>query len=224
MIYITGDTHIPVDIQKLSTKKFPQQRDLTKDDYVIICGDFGGVWDDSNEEHYWIKWLKSKPFTTLFIDGNHENFDRLNSLPLVPFGGNQVHKVAEGIYHLLRGQTYSIEGKTFFTLGGASSHDRDIRTEGKNWWAQELPSKQDFNTAEKTLSDLGNKVDYILTHAAPSSVQKQLTPDYPTDTLTDFLEQILHQVQYQKWFFGHYHQDVDLNENQHAVFDRIISL
>lgn len=60
MIYITGDTHIPVDIQKLSAKKFPKQKELTKNDYVIIWGDFGGIWDGSNEEKYWIKWLKEK--------------------------------------------------------------------------------------------------------------------------------------------------------------------
>ena len=50
MIYITGDTHIPVDIGKLSVKRFPEQKEMTKRDYVIICGDFGGVWDGSNEE------------------------------------------------------------------------------------------------------------------------------------------------------------------------------
>lgn len=43
MIYITGDTHIPIDIGKLSTSRFPKQKSLTKDDYVIVCGDFGGV-------------------------------------------------------------------------------------------------------------------------------------------------------------------------------------
>ena len=67
MIFITGDTHIPIDIGKLSSKCFPEQKEMTKNDYVIICGDFGGVWDGSNEEKYWIKWLKSKNFTTLFI-------------------------------------------------------------------------------------------------------------------------------------------------------------
>ena len=84
MIYVTGDTHIPVDIQKLSTKRFPAQKELTKDDYVIICGDFGGVWDvdrfkvqESPEEKNALDWLESKPFTTLFVPGNHENYDRL---------------------------------------------------------------------------------------------------------------------------------------------------
>lgn len=50
MIYITGDTHIPNDIDKLNEVKFPKQLELTKTDYVIICGDFGGVWDNSEKE------------------------------------------------------------------------------------------------------------------------------------------------------------------------------
>ena len=41
MIYVTGDTHANIDIEKLNTTKFPQQKTLTKDDYLIICGDFG---------------------------------------------------------------------------------------------------------------------------------------------------------------------------------------
>ena len=42
MIYITGDTH--ADFIRFSTDKFPIQKGMTKNDYVIICGDFGGVW------------------------------------------------------------------------------------------------------------------------------------------------------------------------------------
>ena len=64
MIYITGDTHIPSDIGKLSAKRFREQKNLSKNDYLIICGDFGGVWDGSNEEKYWLKWLRDKSFTT----------------------------------------------------------------------------------------------------------------------------------------------------------------
>jgi len=74
MIYITGDTHIPIDISKLNAKNFPQQKLLDKDDYVIICGDFGGVWDESKEEMFWRNWLHERNFITLFVDGNHENF------------------------------------------------------------------------------------------------------------------------------------------------------
>lgn len=77
MIYVTGDTHANIDIEKLNTTKFPQQKNLTKDDYLIICGDFGLCWDGSRREMWWQDWLTAKNFTTLWIDGNHENFDML---------------------------------------------------------------------------------------------------------------------------------------------------
>ena len=79
MIFITGDIHGNIDINKLNSKKFAEQKNLTKSDFVIIAGDFGLVWDESKECQYWIKWLSEKNFTTLFIDGNHENFNLLNS-------------------------------------------------------------------------------------------------------------------------------------------------
>jgi hypothetical protein len=61
---------------RFNTDIFPEQKDMTKDDYVIVCGDFG-IWDDSKRKRYWLKWLDEKPFTTLFVDSNHENFDLL---------------------------------------------------------------------------------------------------------------------------------------------------
>ena len=57
---------------------------MTKDDLVIICGDFGGIWNYRGEtkyEHYWLKWLEEKTFITLLVSGNHENFNRLSEYP-----------------------------------------------------------------------------------------------------------------------------------------------
>ena len=82
MIFITGDLHGDYDIHKLSSKCFTVQRELTRSDYVIICGDFGLLWDNSDEEKYWLKWLDEKPWTTLWIDGNHENYDMLSAFPI----------------------------------------------------------------------------------------------------------------------------------------------
>ncbi|HIQ82616.1 MAG TPA: metallophosphoesterase, partial [Candidatus Pullichristensenella stercorigallinarum] len=126
MIYITGDTH--GDFLRFNTSAFPEQRQMTKDDCVIICGDFGGVWRQraNPDENYWLNWLSSeKSFTTLFVDGNHENFARLNSdeFEIVDFCGGRARKIRENIFHLLRGQVYDIQGARFFAFGGASSHD-----------------------------------------------------------------------------------------------------
>ncbi|MBQ8391713.1 MAG: metallophosphatase family protein [Clostridia bacterium] len=224
MIYITGDTHIPVDVQKLSTKRFPEQKKMTKDDYIVICGDFGGVWDGSNEEKYWIKWLKNKNFTTLFIDGNHENFEMLYNLPTVEFCGGIAHKVEDGIYHLIRGEVYSIDGNKFFVFGGASSHDKEYRTEGKNWWAAEMPSEQDYKNAEENLRKNNFNFDFIITHSAPTSVQKEVAPRYEVNKITEFLEEVKKNIACRKWFFGHYHRDIVIDEKFTALFDKILEV
>ena len=74
-IYITGDMHGEIGISKFNSNNFPEGKTLTKDDYVIVLGDFGLVWNyketgcsvPSNpndkcwtrEEYYWLKWLNN---------------------------------------------------------------------------------------------------------------------------------------------------------------------
>jgi len=224
MIYVTGDTHIPIDIHKLAAKRFPAQKELTKDDFLIICGDFGGVWSNSKEEMYWRKWFDQKSFTTLFIDGNHENFDLLHEFPIVDFYGAGAHKISNSIFHLMRGEIYEIEGKRFFTFGGASSHDREHRKEGESWWKEELPSAAEYETAICNLDRIGWVVDYVLTHCGASSVQQMIDGPYEENELTDFFERLKNTLSYEQWFFGHYHVDRRMDERHVAVFDRIIQL
>lgn len=224
MIYITGDTHIPIDITKLSSKRFPQQKEMTKEDYLIICGDFGGIFSGDNEEKYWLKWLSDKKFTTLFIDGNHENFDLLSSFSEIEFHGGKAHKISDKIYHLMRGQVFEIDGKKIFTFGGASSHDKEHRTEGKNWWKAELPSDEEYKTAICNLSKSDNNVDIIITHCAPTSIQKEVDEKYDINKLTDFLEDLKNRITYSKWFFGHYHKDLEVDNKHTAIFERVVLL
>ena len=61
MIYITGDLHGELEVNKFSSKKFIDGKFLTKNDYIIICGDFGLIWDGNNSEKYWLDWLNNKP-------------------------------------------------------------------------------------------------------------------------------------------------------------------
>ena len=101
MIYVTGDCHS--DFTRFIEGSFPIQSEMTKDDYVIICGDFGGVWSyekESNREKNALDWLNDRNFTTLFVDGNHENFDRLYNYPVEEWHGGKVHKVRDSVLHL----------------------------------------------------------------------------------------------------------------------------
>ncbi|MDR0906007.1 MAG: metallophosphoesterase [Oscillospiraceae bacterium] len=119
MIYITGDTHGTYDVNKI----FKLKNALTEDDYLIVLGDFGVCWDNNGEDNKVRNFWNRHKCKVLFIDGNHENFDLLNAYHVSEWHGGKVHSLGKKITHLMRGQVFEIEGKTFFTMGGAASHD-----------------------------------------------------------------------------------------------------
>ena len=102
---------------------FPEQAEMTKDDYMIVCGDAGLVWHGDKSDDPQLDRLEALPFTVLFVDGNHENFDALNEYPVEQWHGGKVHKIRPHVIHLMRGQAFELQGRTFFTMGGAQSHD-----------------------------------------------------------------------------------------------------
>ena len=101
MIILTGDTHGALDIDKLMPEFFPF-KNLTKKDYVIILGDFGFIWNriQDTRERNWLKWFDDLPWTTLFIDGNHENHPRLAEFPEEIWHKGRTHRISESVYHL----------------------------------------------------------------------------------------------------------------------------
>lgn len=217
MIYITGDTHGDIDIKKLNTRSWPLQKELTREDYLMICGDFGAIWTGDRKDDYLLNWHERKTYTTLWVDGNHENFAALNEYPVTEWCGGKVRFVRPHVIHLMRGQIYTIAGKTFFTFGGGLSIDRADRKEGRSWWPQEAPSEEEMEEARKNLAAHHYRVDYIITHAAPQSVLWSHLPCRkaamklvcPCEL---FLEEILNQAGYTTWFCGHYHLDVYVGE------------
>ncbi|MBO6047534.1 MAG: metallophosphoesterase [Erysipelotrichaceae bacterium] len=223
MIYVTGDLHGEIDVGKLDDFNIP---DLTKDDMLIICGDFGFVWDyrgPSGYEKRWLDYLEQKPYTILFVDGNHENFNRLNKeFPIVKWHGGNVHKLREHVIHLMRGQLYLLEGKVFFTMGGASSHDKILRQPQKSWWPQELPNSGEMYTGRRNLEIVNRKVDYIITHCLPTSLQRKVPKfGYDTNRLTDYLDEIYKNVDFSHWYCGHYHMNYKINDKVEILYQRI---
>ena len=73
MIYITGDTH-----GEFSRFKDSTTRKIKKGDTLIVCGDFGFIWDGSREEDRILKKLSKKKYNICFVDGTHENFEMLS--------------------------------------------------------------------------------------------------------------------------------------------------
>lgn len=233
-IFITGDTHGSYDMTKLSRRHFQEGKTLTKNDYVIICGDFGCVWGGELEksDKWWQNWLDEQPWTTLWIDGNHENHDLLQTYPVEQWHGGRIHKINNSIYHLMRGEVFTINDKTIFTFGGGYSTDRAYRKEGVSWWKGELPTHEEVNYALQSLEKYNNHVDIILTHDAPRDIKEYLGfynlcdmsvygEEYEDihSTLYFFKKHIV----FQDWYLGHYHIDKDIG-NMHILYNEIIEI
>lgn len=198
---VTGDTH-----GDLNFKKIFQAKRLGYT-YLIICGDFGYIWNGSSKEQKQLDYLNKIGVKILFCDGNHEGFEVLNSYPITKMYGGRVHRIRDNIIHLLRGEIYNINNKSFFVFGGANSTDKEWRIEGKSWWKEELPSQLEMNYGLANLAAHNNKVDYIITHTCYPSALLKMGGDYRIDELSDFFNQIRVTVDYKYWFFGHMHND-----------------
>ncbi|MBV7276055.1 metallophosphoesterase [Clostridiaceae bacterium UIB06] len=224
MIYITGDTHIPNDIKKLDEHNFEEQMKMNKNDYLIICGDFGGIWNNSKEELQWRKWLSERKFTTLFIDGNHENFDLLNKYEIKKWNSGKVHFINESVIHLMRGQVYILDGLKFFTMGGAESIDKYNRVEGKSWWKEEMPSKSEYDEALDNLDKNNWNVDYVITHTASIELMQQMCWIKENNPLNSFFNMLQTDLNYKHWYFGHFHDDIDLDNKHTLLYEKIIRI
>lgn len=201
---------------------FINRFNLGKNDNIIILGDCGIAWrKDKKDLAQNIKlWNECGNGVKLyFIDGNHENFNILNSLPIE----NNMGKIADNIYHLRRGQVYEFENKKILVCGGADSIDKYRRIENFTWWKEEAISQE-------TIDDIpAGHYDYVLTHCCPRSVFEKnkiylstlqfLDENKINHSSEDMLEQLKSKITFDHWFFAHYHINRNLDEKFTCLFE-----
>ena len=201
---------------------FINRFNLGKNDNIIILGDCGIAWrKDKKDLAQNIKlWNECGNGVKLyFIDGNHENFNILNSLPIE----NNMGKIADNIYHLRRGQIYEFENKKILVCGGADSIDKYRRIENFTWWKEEAISQE-------TIDDIpAGHYDYVLTHCCPRSVFEKnkiylstlqfLDENKINHSSEDMLEQLKSKITFDHWFFAHYHINRNLDEKFTCLFE-----
>lgn len=228
MIYITGDTHGEFD--RFTEAKIQGESSWTREDVLIVCGDFGFVFRNDEAEQEQLNSLSMKPYTICFIDGNHENFPALFEYPEELWQGGRIHRIRPNIIHLMRGQVYTIQGQKIFTMGGAFSTDRRFRRLGKSYWEEEIPVHSEYDEATRNLKQHNNQVDMIITHTAPQEILQRLGFFYDEsyagekkdNELTGYLGWMMYEVDYQKWFFGHLHIDQEINPKITALWFNVV--
>lgn len=210
MIYVTGDTHGDQSRFVYSS----EEKRWTEKDVVIVCGDFGFIFNDDYAEKCFLDYLENRPYTLCFIDGNHENFAAISRYPVEEWNGGKVHRIRKNILHLMRGQIFEIQGHSFFTFGGAYSIDRYMRQKDLSYWEEEISSDTEYKEAVSNLKDHDMKVDYILTHTAPKEMVLRMgyNPEPKEWELEGFLEYVMYEVVHKHWYCGHWHQDRDVSD------------
>ncbi|MCL2508981.1 MAG: metallophosphoesterase [Oscillospiraceae bacterium] len=222
MLYVTGDTH--GDLSRFSD---PRLRKLKKGDTLIICGDFGFVWDGTPEEEKRLKKLGNKRYNICFLDGTHENFDLLKQYKTSEWNGGKVQRISGNLYHLCRGQLYEIDGLKVFAMGGGESPDFDIRMESETWSRAEIPTKKELLDAASVVDRSGGKIDIIVTHEPPLKLKGFLLLKENKETLrvtglNTFFEEMSSFCKFRRWFFGSLHEDKFISSCHVAVFQNIV--
>ncbi|MFJ2367873.1 metallophosphoesterase [Microbacterium sp. NPDC087665] len=161
-------------------------RIVLPDERVAVCGDWHGNqgWarivaralphlapDVTTMLHLGDWWMPPDAFDEIFAEtaltrfyltvGNHEDFGRLS--PLFDKYPGEAVRVSEIVWLLPRPARLSIGGRNVLSLGGASSVDRESRTEGVTWWPEEAVSDESVAAAIA-----GGPADLMLTHESPA--------------------------------------------------------
>ena len=200
MVYITGDMH--GDIERLYDKEF---RKLKRGDILIVCGDFGYIFNGSKQEKQVVNYFAKRKFVTAFVEGTHDNLDIINRCRETVWKGGRVHRIKGNLLHLMRGQIFDIEGNRFFTFGGGESADKDMR-----------------------VAEGDCRVDYIITHEPPSRVKSAMLlrrgGNDSVNKLNGYLEEIGRSCSYRHWYFGSLHEDRVITEHHTCVFKKLLPI
>jgi len=197
-IYICGDIHCNFNI----LNEFIEQK---KPEIIFQVGDLG-VFPDIPLI------IKNDNTKIYFCPGNHEDWNYLDSLK-----NNEIQK---NIFYMKKGSILEINNKKILFVGGAISIDKIIRTEGADWFKQEVLLNKDI----ENIPDVN--IDIVISHTCPDLVFKYLNlRKYIFDPSQYLLDNIFIKYKPKQWFFGHFHKymEFDFNDCHFTILNKISS-
>lgn len=151
----------------------------------------------------------------------------IDNRKIFAFGGASSHDIQGGILDK-SAPSYLLD------LFRAQSSGFPYRVLNESWWAEELPTVEEMQEGRNNLEKVGYEVDYVITHCAANSVQKSIEryywkgdaegDMYSTDVLTQYFEELEGRLQYRKWYFGHYHDDFEVDEKHTLLYYHIMPI
>lgn len=218
MIVITGDTH--GDIKRF---KNPLIKKLKKGDTLIICGDFGFVWDGSKAEKKILKKLGKKKYNILFVEGMHENYELLKSYPTEEFCGGMVRTISGRLRQLMRGYVFVIEDQKIFAFGGGIGDEHDGVHAPAYDYGDNHPTQDELSRGLESLEEYHYEVDFIVTYDPPAQITEFLEIGKADRThLNTYLDFVRDKTTFKKWFFGRHHLNKLIPPKYFALFDNAV--
>mgnify|MGYP002578620355 CR=1 FL=1 len=117
------------------------------------------------------------------------------------------------------GEVYDFNGNSCIVIGGAYSVDKYYRlARGWSWFPDEQPSEEIKAKVERVLAERNWKIDIVLSHTGPLKYEPtevflpmidQSTVDKSTEV---WLEQIEAKLDYERWYFAHYHTEKEVGK------------
>lgn len=193
-------------------------------DLIIQLGDFG-FWPRIKQGQRFLRKVERRlaqvGLDLWWLDGNHEDFDRLGTRPV---GEDGRRRISDHVWHLPRGHRWQWGDTRWVAVGGAVSVDRYGRTEGIDWFHAEALTDEE---ASQIIA--GGPADVMLAHDAPWGVpglMEVLKADLPvwqragkggwsaellerSDTHQQRVRRVVDEVAARVVFHGHYHRRYD---------------
>lgn len=237
--FITGDIH-RTDYERFNQFGYIQEDLSNSENYVIVLGDFGINFythtSDFRIKEFYNDLAQIYNFYFIAIRGNHEY--RPEDIPSYKkviideenlAGQFLIEPEFPRLLFCYSYGQFKIGNKLFYQIGGAYSVDKEYRLmTGKTWVENEQLSPEEREFIEQDLNDYKDiTFDYVLTHTCPLTWEpthlflsgiNQSKVDKSTEIWLDKIEK---NINYKKWFFGHYHADEVVNEKAEMLFRSI---
>ena len=213
-IYITGDTHGDL-------TRFKKLKKLRKGDFLIVCGDFGFIWDGSKTEKKILKKLGKRKYHILFVDGIHENFKELESYPEEDWNGGKTRRISGNLRYLMRGGIFTLGRKTVLAFGGGRLDEVETASEREAY--PEIPKEAEYRQGLQSIAKHSGRADYIVSHEAPSKIAEFLElPNSDRSRTNAYLDILGESCVFDRWFFGNHHINKVVSSKYYALFDRVM--
>ena len=225
MIYITGDMHGNINQMRQVMDKI----NCTPNNTLIILGDFGANYYFDKKDDIFKNAISEYNINIFAIRGNHDGNPIYIKDVKQKEKYNNIGYIEEkypNIFYAINGNIYNIEKNEFLVLGGAYSVDKFYRLSmGYKWFSDE---QMTIEERENFLNNIPKKVQNILTHTCPySNIPKHLFLSNIDQTTVDnnmekFLDEVKNKIEYDNWFFGHYHANEEIEQKMYMLYDGII--